>query len=140
MLTASNHAKLHGIADGFFVPKSTEYHRQCRYCGVRFVVPKPTRAEFCCRWCKLADRRENRTSEAKPRPVCVCLMCGKSFKAKRKDAKYCSRKCSTASQDRSAYMLGYYNEHREKWVESGKRRNAKRRLKRAARAGARICL
>ena len=137
LLNASEHAIHHGTPEGFFVHKHAEFERRCRYCGKVFILRKPTRAVFCGDWCRRADRRENRVSQAKPRPILVCLICGTSFEAKRGDAKYCSRRCSTASQDRAAYGRAYYLAHPEKWASAEKRerRNTLRRLQRAARSG-----
>ncbi len=131
LLSAIEHAKHHGVADGFFVHKHIEYERCCRHCGKSFTIPKPSRLIFCDDWCRLADRRANRESAARPHPIVNCAVCGISFEAIRRDAKHCSRKCATASQNRSGYMQNYYKQNSERWTDYAEARNAKRRLNRA---------
>lgn len=103
----------------------------CEQCGGSFIVTKlPSRKKFCSRSCILADRRAKKASQAKPHPICTCNMCGASFTAMRCDAKFCSRRCSTASKDRTEYNRAYYLAHPEKYArtpEQNIKRNARRR-------------
>ncbi|WP_373277667.1 HNH endonuclease signature motif containing protein [Asaia astilbis] len=131
-MLASDHAAHHNIELGWKerIPANPK-GRICAECKKPFEVEKlPSRKKFCSQACILSDRRKSRPSAAKPMPQCECAQCGASFIAARRDAKYCGRKCSTASQDRSEYSRAYYLAHPEKWArtpEQNKRRNERRR-------------
>ena len=118
-MLAKDHAEHHGIEIEARRSKAALGSKSvvCASCGNEFVVSKlPSRKKFCSYACIRANARASRPSQARPRPRCNCQICGKSFVAIRRDAKYCSRKCSTASQDRSAYARAYYLAHPEKYV------------------------
>lgn len=120
----SDHMAHHRI-DHIKAPRPEAKTIDCHQCGQPFVVEKlPSRKKFCSHACVLESRRKRRTSAAKPSPVCVCRRCGADFVALRKDAKFCSRRCSSASQDRSAYQQAYYRAHPEKF--DGSERQARR--------------
>src|ERR1039458_703822 len=110
------HAAHHGIEFGLRQRSLGHKSVCCAQCGTEFVVTKlPSRKKFCSHACALADRRSTRISKARPHPICVCVICSTTFSALRRDAKFCSRKCSAASQDRTEYRRAYYLAHPEKW-------------------------
>lgn len=58
----------------------------CKHCGKEFIGNKHNC--FCSKDCRSAFCAEN-----KKECLNTCIVCGKTFKSKRRDSKYCSRDC-----------------------------------------------
>lgn len=83
-----------------------EVQSTCRFCGVLFTSPKGR--AFCTpshraqQWAADNPERVAARYAAKPHPrrdgvEVECRHCGAAYEAKRADAKYCSRSCSSAA-------------------------------------------
>jgi len=73
----------------YYNPKHPE--QTCRYCGKKFVPKGLDRTTYCSRQCAWADKRKPKIK--KPKPIITCVICGKQFKGKTKQQKYCSDEC-----------------------------------------------
>lgn len=67
----------------------------CEYCGKEVKAYKSQKSKYCCLDCCYKDRvKKNNSNKIK-----ICEFCGKEYRSKYKDQKFCSRECVNKHQE-----------------------------------------
>lgn len=67
----------------------------CEYCGKEVEAYKSRKSKYCCLDCCYKDRVKKNNS----RKIKTCEFCGKEFRSKYKEQRFCSRECVNKHQE-----------------------------------------